>query len=194
MKLHIETEWCLPNNVTDITCMDSQPTVVIEKVSKTVRLLGFMLQNGVSKSNRVMQDIQEMMKRGKNIGKTLNNVMVKHHEALTCRPRDADMYFISPLEYQFSCSSSPPRLSRGGASSSRRKLLSPAKEEVRRQMKVCRGSGNERRRVKMTTVSRETEKEKEFHVDQAAEEFIDRFYRELRLQKWLDHHHHHHHY
>jgi hypothetical protein len=192
MKLHTETEWCLPNNVTDITCMDNQPTVVIEKVSKTVRLLGFMLQNGVSKSNRVMQDMQEMMKRGKNIGKTLNNVMVKHHEALTCRPRDADMYFISPLEYQFSCSSSPPRLSRGGASSSRRKLLSPAKEEGRRQMKVCRGSSNERRRVKMTTLSRETEKEKEFHVDQAAEEFIDKFYRELRLQKWLDHHHHHH--
>jgi len=188
MKLHTETEWsCLPNNVTDITCMDNQPTVVIEKVSKTVRLLGFMLQNGVSKSNRVMQDVQEMMKRGKNIGKTLNNVIVKHHEALTCRPRDADMYFISPLEYQFSCSSSPPRLSRGGASSSRRKLLSPAKEEGRRQMKVCRGSSNERRRV------REIEKEKEFHVDQAAEEFIDRFYRELRLQKWLDHHHQHQH-
>ena len=28
-------------------------------------------------------------------------------------------------------------------------------------------------------------------VDQAAEEFIDKFYRELRLQKWLDHHHQH---
>ncbi|MCI69889.1 hypothetical protein A2U01_0091152, partial [Trifolium medium] len=80
----------------------------------------------------------------------------------------------------FSCSSSPPpRLSR--AVSSRRKLLSPAKEHGRRrQVKVC----NEGRRVKMTTV----EMEEEFHVDKAAEEFIDRFYRELRLQKWLDHH------
>jgi len=189
MKLDIETERCLPNNVKDIACMVNQPTVVIEKVSKTVRLLGFLIQNGVSKSNRVMQDVQELMKRGKNIWKALNNVVVKHHEALTCRPRDADMYLISPLEYPFSCSSSPPRLSRGGASSSRRKLLSPAKEDGRRKMKVCRGSGNERRRVKMTTLARETEKEKEFHVDQAAEEFINRFYRELRLQKWLDHHH-----
>ncbi|XP_058782822.1 uncharacterized protein LOC131657442 [Vicia villosa] len=189
MKLDTETKWCLPNNVAvaveDITCMDSnQSMVVIEKVSKTVRLIGFLIQNGVSKSNRVMQDMHEMMKRGKNIGKALNTVMVKHHEALSCRPRDADMYFVSPLEYQFSCSGSPPRLSRGA--SSRRRLLSPAKE-VR-----CR-SGNDKRRVKVTTVSRETEKEKEFHVDQAAEEFIDRFYRELRLQKWLDHNHHHHH-
>ncbi|CAL5205244.1 unnamed protein product [Lathyrus oleraceus] len=190
MKLDTETEWCLPNNVVDITCMDNQSTVVAEKVNKTVRLIGFLIQNGVSKSNRVMHDMHEMMKRGKNIGKALNTVMVKHHEALSCRPRDADMYFVSPLEYQFSCSGSPPRLSRGA--SSRRKLLSPAKEDSRRGMKVCGETGIERRRVKVTTVSRETEKEKEFHVDQAAEEFIDRFYRELRLQKWLDHHHHHH--
>ncbi|CAI8599878.1 unnamed protein product [Vicia faba] len=187
MKLDTETKRCLPNNVAvkDITCMDNnQSMVVIEKVNKTVRLLGFLIQNGFSKSNRVIQDMHEMMKRGKNIGKALNTVIVKHHEAISCRPRDADMYFVSPLEYQFSCSSSPPRLSRGA--SSRRKLLSPAKE-------VCRRTGNERRRVKVTTVSREIEKEGEFHVDQAAEEFIDRFYRELRLQKWLDHHHHHHH-
>jgi hypothetical protein len=190
MKQDTETELCLPNiNVTDITCMENQPTVVIEKVTKTVRLIGFLIQNGVSKSNRVMQDMQEVMKRGKNIGKALNNVMVKHHEALTCRPRDADMYFVSPLEYQFSCSSSPPRLSR--AVSSRRKLLSPGKEHGRRQPKLCRRNINEGRRAKMTTVEIE---EEEFHVDKAAEEFIDKFYRELRLQKWLDHHHQQHQY
>ncbi|CAI8599877.1 unnamed protein product [Vicia faba] len=165
MKMDTETKWCLPTPsnvaVEDITCMDNNQTMAM-----------------------IEKDMHEMMKRGKNIGKALNTVMVKHHETLSCRPRDADMYFVSPLEYQFSCSSSPPRLSRG--TSSRRKLLSPAKE-------VCRRTGNERRRVNTTTVSREIEKEGEFHVDQAAEEFIDRFYRELRLQKWLDHHHHHHH-
>lgn len=182
MKLPIETEWCVPNNVVDITCMDNQQTVLTEKVNKTVRLIGFIIQNGVSKSNRVVQDMQEMMKRGKNIGKALNNVMVRNHEALTCRTRDADVSFVSPLEYQFSCSSSPPRLSRGV---SRKKLLSPGTEHGRRQRR--RGTGNERRRVR---VERETvEVEKEFHVDKAAEEFIERFYRELRLQKWLDNHH-----
>jgi len=84
MKLDTETEWCLPNNVVGITCMDNQ----LEKVSKTVRLIGFLIQNGLSKSNRVMQDMQEVMKRGKNIGKTLNNVIVKHscavHVMQTC--------------------------------------------------------------------------------------------------------------
>lgn len=46
MKLPIETEWCVPNNVVDIMCMDNQQTVLTEKVNKTVRLIGFIIQNG----------------------------------------------------------------------------------------------------------------------------------------------------
>lgn len=152
---------------------ENRPPVVAEKVCKTVRLIGFIIQN-----------------RGKNIGKALNNAMVRHHESLTCRPRDADMSYVSPLEYQFSCSGSPPRPSRA---LSRRKLSPVATEYGRRQPRMCRGTG-ERRRVKVTTTGLtatsmmlKESTEKEFQVDQAADEFIDRFYRELRLQKWLDH-------
>ena len=170
-----------------------------EKACKTVRLLGFLIQNGVSKSN-----MQDVMRRGKSIGKALNNAVARHHEALTCRSRDPHMSFVSPLDYQFSCSGSPPRPSYVG----RRRLSlaathggrhSPAHKVVR----MCRGGESDalvghycpvRRRVKIAAGSPSASsmlgdpgEEKEFRVDEAAEEFIERFHRELRLQKWLDH-------
>ncbi|KAJ1409812.1 hypothetical protein SESBI_22438 [Sesbania bispinosa] len=196
MKRHTDTRLLPLPNVADITCMDaSRPP---GKVWKTVR---FVIQNGEWKS-KVMQDMQEVMKRGKSIGKALNNVMVRHHEALTCRPRDAHMSFVSPIEYQFSCSGSPPRPSR--ALSSRRKLSPVTTVYGRRHqqrdspavMRMCRGGTDNEvlvgRRVKITgsaagSMLKDREEEEEFHVDQAAEEFIEKFYRELRLQKWLDH-------
>ncbi|XP_061369601.1 uncharacterized protein LOC133312430 [Gastrolobium bilobum] len=173
----------------------SHPPMVAEKVCKTVRLIGFLIQNGVSKS-KIMHDVQDVMKRGKNIGKALNDVVVRHHEALTCRSRDSHMSFVSPMEYQFSCSSSPPRHSHAN-----RRKLSPATPHARRHdkaVRLCRGTDNDalaghycpiRRRVNITAsaASMLRETEKDFHVDEAAEEFIDKFYRELRLQKWLDH-------
>ncbi|KAK7351504.1 hypothetical protein VNO77_11016 [Canavalia gladiata] len=201
MKSHANAHFPLPN-VADITCMDptNRPPLVTEKVCKTVRLIGFLIQNGVSKS-KVMHDMQDViLKRGKNIGKALNNAMVRHHEALTCRPRDPHMSFVSPLEYQFSCSGSPPRLSHA----SRRKL-SPATVQrhargspAHRAVRLCRDAGDDalvghyspiERRVKITgsAACMLNNTEKDFHVDEAAEEFIARFYRELRLQKWLDH-------
>ncbi|KAL2340100.1 hypothetical protein Fmac_008040 [Flemingia macrophylla] len=157
------THLALPH-VADVTCMDPS---VAEKLCKTVRLLGYD-----------MHDI--IIRRGKSIGKTLNDVVARHHQALTCRPRDAHVSFVSPLEYQFSCSGSPPR---------RRRLSPPSSQ---RGARMCRDGGGAvvERRVKMMSGSAPMLKqaEKEFQVDEAAEEFIARFYRELRLQKWLDHH------
>jgi len=173
------THFSLPH-VADITCMDPNgPPVVPEKLSKTVRFLGFFIQNDV-------------MKRGKNIGKALNDVVWRHHEALTCRPRDPHLSFVSPLEYQFSCSGSPPRLSHA----SRRKLSPPSsrRSPAHRAVRMCRGGAGcdstIERRVKIADSAASMLNdvvERDLHVDEAAEEFIARFYRELRLQKWLDH-------
>ncbi|XP_054799575.1 uncharacterized protein LOC129303988 [Prosopis cineraria] len=210
MQPHTDTPFPLPN-VSEVTCMDpSRPSLVVEKVCKTVRLICFLVQNGVSKS-KVMHDVHFMIKRGKNLGKTLNNAVVRHHEALTCRSRDAHMSFVSPMEYQFSCSGSPPRLSyvgrRKGASSpyTRRQhchaLHYSRETPAHRIVGLCRGdedtlvgSGLRRYsmggRVKITgpaSMLSDDVVEEEYRVDEAAEEFIDRFYRELRLQKWLDH-------
>ncbi|XP_028777819.1 uncharacterized protein LOC114734358 [Neltuma alba] len=210
MKPHSDTPFSLPD-VSDVTCMDpGRPSLVVEKLCKTVRLIGFLVQNGVSKS-KVMHDVHFMMKRGKNLGKTLNNAVVRHHEALTCRSRDAHLSFISPMEYQFSCSGSPPRLSYAG----RRKGGSPPytrrqhhhalhysrETPVHKIAGLCRGDedtlvasalGNysTKGRAKITGPSSmlsDDVVEEEYRVDEAAEEFIERFYRELRLQKWLDH-------
>lgn len=211
MKPHSHTQFSLPD-VTDVTCMDpnSRPPLVVEKLCKTVRLICFLVQNSVSKS-KVIHDVHLVMKRGKDLGKTLNNAMVRHHEALTCRSRDSHMSFVSPMEYQFSCSSSPPRPSYVG----RRKSMSPPytrrqhhhalayprETPVHRIVGLCRGHDDALvgpglghcpigKRVKITghdSLLSDDVVEKEYRVDQAAEEFIERFYRELRLQKWLDH-------
>ncbi|KAK7311759.1 hypothetical protein RJT34_10096 [Clitoria ternatea] len=176
--MKLRTDNYLPN-VTDITCMDPNRAPVLAEVCKTLRLLGIIIQNGVYKS-KVVHDVQHVMKRGKNIGKALNHAMLRHHEALTCRPRDAH---VSPLEYQFSCSGSPPRLSQ--------RKMSPSHRAVR----LCRGAESDavvghyvpiERRVKMGGTMLKDRVEKDFHVDEAAEEFIARFYRDLRVQKWLD--------
>lgn len=218
MKTHKDKILPIPN-VVDITCMDpSGPPGVAEKLSKTMRLMSFHIQNGVS-CCKVMQDVQVMMKRGKNLGKSLNNVMVRHHEALTCRPRDGHMSFVSPMEYQFSCSGSPPRPSQAFSNGSNRKW-SPAYHtrsqqhhalhyshgspgRRRRVIGLCRGDDTldfvgpglkqppVERRAKITEsssmLSDAKDRIEEYRVDEAAEEFIERFYRELRLQKWLDH-------
>ncbi|KAK7410395.1 hypothetical protein VNO78_01145 [Psophocarpus tetragonolobus] len=167
----------------DITCMDpNRPPLVPEKLCKTLRLIGYVIQNGVSKS-KVIHDMVDVMKRGKNIGKALNHVVVRHHQALTCRPRDAHVSFVSPFDYQFSCSGTPPR----------RKLSPPSarRSPSHRAVRLCRGAGSDGiidRRVKITgSMLNDDVSEKDFHVDEAAEEFISRFYRELRVQRWLDH-------
>lgn len=213
MKPHSDNPLSLPN-VSDVTCMDpSRPSLVVEKLCKTVRLICFLVHNGVSKS-KVMHDVNFVMKRGKNLGKTLNNAVVRHHEALTCRSRDSQLSYVSPLEYQFSCSGSPPRLSHHGGG--RRKGGSPI--YTRRQNHhalqysrvpqghrisgLCRGDEDAvvgsgvggcttKARVKITgptsMLNDDVLVEREYRVDEAAEEFIERFYRDLRLQKWLDH-------
>ncbi|KAI4316088.1 hypothetical protein L6164_024104 [Bauhinia variegata] len=241
MKTHKDTRFAqlLPAHVADITCMDpSLPPVVAEKVCKTARLIGFVLQNGVSKS-KVVHDVNVMMKRGKNLGKSLNNVMERHHEALTCRSRDAHTSFVSPMamEYQFSCSGSPPRPSQALSHVRKRRVLNspmynrhshssntnsprPGRREsetkacghrINVNVKLCRGDDirasalvgvssasdnhtsqcspmSTRRKVTGSgSTLNDDAGQKEYRVDEAAEEFIEKFYRELRLQKWLDH-------
>lgn len=216
---HTDSAFCdlrIPN-VSDVTCMDPggiRTPMVVEKLCKTVRLICFLVQNGVSKS-KVMQDVHVMMKRGtKHLGKSLNNAMLRHHEALTCRSRDSHMSFVSPIEYQFSCNGSPPRLSYT-TSAGRRKNASPP--YTRRHQHhallpygLCRGNHVETtklvgsglghgyyhnmglgNRVKITDPASmlsdcDDVVGLEYRVDQAAQEFIDRFHRDLRLQKWLD--------
>ncbi|KAJ6354485.1 hypothetical protein OIU77_005152, partial [Salix suchowensis] len=63
-------------------------------------------KKGVLKS-KVMLDLHFLMKRGKILGKALNEIIVQQHNTLSCISQDVHMSFISPREYEFSCSGSP---------------------------------------------------------------------------------------
>ncbi|KAF4360093.1 hypothetical protein F8388_015962 [Cannabis sativa] len=122
--------------------------LIPRKLSNAVRLIMFMIQKGMSiKRKRLMILIPDMMERGKVLGKSFNDLMIRHNTALGCSSHDVRMSFVSPRDYEFSCSSTPPH----------------------RIYSADRGSTNG--------------SDDEFPVDKAAEEFIQRFYRELLLQK-----------
>lgn len=194
--------------------MEPSPPLITKKISNLARLSFFMIRKGFSKSKLVLDDLQFLMKRGKIMGKALNERMVTNNIAsLSCRPRDVHLSFVSPMEYEFSCRTSPsnqPYI----PSSKRRKTRYPCNTMSSRNKRdanmvfgamVCRDAGDfesplavpkgARRRPPVVQVVRETtpfvlkddvhDFEEDYRVDEAAEEFIQKFYTQLRLQKWL---------
>ncbi|PON47422.1 Avr9/Cf-9 rapidly elicited protein [Trema orientale] len=203
----------------------SSPPLISRKLSNVVRLIMFTIQKGVStKRKRLMMMmnmiptdhhniLHVMMERGKVLGKSFNDLMIRHNTALGCSSHDVRMSFVSPREYEFSCSSTPPHRSmhpsrlassrkkpgryvngRGGGryynndnsncnkhvdvgyykqyySSNHDDVVSVI-SSVKSSLRGGGGGGST------------TGGDEEFHVDKAAEEFIERFYRELMLQKW----------
>ncbi|XP_021907800.1 uncharacterized protein LOC110822102 [Carica papaya] len=143
-------------------------TKMYKKLSKTVRVVFFMIQKSISKS----KDLQILMKRGKVLGESVNHLMIHTHTALSCRPHDVHLSFVSPSPryYEFSCSDTPPpRLfhitRRKSHKRHGRVSVSPSPSTATSAGVENDGGG--------------------FQVDEAAEEFIQRFYMQLRLQKWM---------
>ncbi|XP_010527133.1 PREDICTED: uncharacterized protein LOC104804518, partial [Tarenaya hassleriana] len=110
------------------------------------------------------------------------------HSRLSCRPTLDDVHasFISPspvLEYEFSCSSTPPRRSytpvhvRRKANNNRHVYL--------RYNTLPKVRPVPKRHVAVAEVATSDTTAWSCHVDMDAEEFIQRFYRQLRLQKWM---------
>ncbi|XP_059636177.1 uncharacterized protein LOC132278403 [Cornus florida] len=88
--------------------MESEPNppVRAKKLWKIIRVVFYMLSKGISK-NKLMDDLNTMMKRGQIAGKSMGNLMNHNYSALTCRPDDPHLSFISPQEYEFSFRNSP---------------------------------------------------------------------------------------
>lgn len=86
----------------------TKPPVVAKKLWKIVRIVFFMIKAGISKS-KIMVDFHLMLKRGNKLaGKAIGNLIFHNHlSSLSCRSNDAHLSFISPKEYEFSCSNSP---------------------------------------------------------------------------------------
>ncbi|OMO82670.1 hypothetical protein CCACVL1_11820 [Corchorus capsularis] len=88
--------------------MEVEASPAAKKLRDIVRIVLFM----ISKS-KIMVDFHFMLKKGKyNAGKAISNLGFHHkvHDhlsALSCKSSDAHLSFISPREYEFSCSNSP---------------------------------------------------------------------------------------
>ncbi|GAA0165989.1 hypothetical protein LIER_40098 [Lithospermum erythrorhizon] len=85
------------------------PQVIAKRMWKIVRIVFYMLRKSFSKRKLIL-DLQMMFKQGKLLGKSIENLVLQHqhhYAALTCRPDDVQTSFISPREYEFSCSNTP---------------------------------------------------------------------------------------
>ncbi|CAN8327088.1 unnamed protein product [Cochlearia groenlandica] len=147
-----------------------------------------------------------LVKRGKNLRKSLNDAVLTSHAHITCRPSSDHVRssFVSPvpiqLDYEFSCSSTPPRRSyattttrRHVSNGSCRPLMNKSQHRAYiryNTLPKVRVSAWERHVASAAVFpdvesSSSTGSMESCHVDRAAEEFIQRFHRELRLQKWM---------
>ncbi|CAN8273202.1 unnamed protein product [Cochlearia groenlandica] len=190
----------------DVVCAT---TITTKKLSRLAKLILFTIQK-VSDASRhkliTTLDPQLLAKRGKILRKSLNDAVSTSHARVTCRPSDHNdvrSSFISPvpikLEYEFSCSSTPPRRSYASAitrchvrRSGSRKLLINKKQRhayIRyNTLPKVRDSAWERHVAKAVfpdVASSTGASTESCHVDRAAEEFIQRFHRQLRLQRWM---------
>ncbi|KAK3024918.1 hypothetical protein RJ639_043233 [Escallonia herrerae] len=88
--------------------MEQSPPLIAKKLWNTVRIVFYMLRKGIAKS-QFLVDLNMMLKRGKVASETIGNLMLHHHYAatLSCKSDDVRMSFVSPREYEFSCSNSP---------------------------------------------------------------------------------------
>ncbi|CAL0322161.1 unnamed protein product [Lupinus luteus] len=79
-----------------------------KKLWKILRIMFMMLRKGIAKS-KIMVDFNLLLKRGKlAAGKAIANTSILHHHyfaAFTCHR--SNLSFISPRDYEFSCSNSP---------------------------------------------------------------------------------------
>ncbi|KAF4390028.1 uncharacterized protein LOC115703935 [Cannabis sativa] len=99
--------------------IEASTSVVAKKLWNIVRVVFIMMRKGLSKS-KIMVEFHMLMKRGKLAGKALAHNFILNHGAFTsssassigggggfgCRSSDA-VSFVSPREYEFSCSNSP---------------------------------------------------------------------------------------
>ncbi|XP_051135874.1 uncharacterized protein LOC127254682 [Andrographis paniculata] len=84
--------------------MEQNMQIIAKKFWNVVRVMYFMLRKGISKA-KLFSDLNMMMKRGKIAGKSaIYNLMFHHHHAAAAARR-----FSAPAdgEYEFSCSNSP---------------------------------------------------------------------------------------
>jgi hypothetical protein len=180
-----------------------------KRIWSIIRVAFFMLRKGMSK-RKLMLDLNMMMKRGKVAGKAISNLMFHHSHAhhVSSAPREYEFSCSNTPNYAFhipankhrhhshffGCAHAPPTLDDDAATMNAVKAVllemlnneaaaveaSPALPGFERSPMVCR-----QLRITDSPFPLRVDPDENCHVDKAAEDFIQKFYRELRQQKGM---------
>ncbi|XLQ98886.1 hypothetical protein S83_065085 [Arachis hypogaea] len=189
--------------------MESNLPVIAKKVWNIIRVAFYMLRKGISKGKLMLELNMVLKRRRKLAGKAIANLMMFHHHQHADMHLQQ---FSTTREYEFSCSNTPnnffSKLHRKNKLFTRShaphecdddvvtvsavkavlEILNNNNDNVVEASPALLGFG------RSPTVSRlrvtdspfpmnvDTEYDKDHQVDKAAEEFIKRFYKELRKQ------------
>ncbi|KAI4347071.1 hypothetical protein L6164_007920 [Bauhinia variegata] len=187
--------------------IEPNPPVVSKKLWNVIRIMFLMLRKGIAK-RKIMAEFHLMLKRA---GKAIaDNPMLHHHyAAFTCRSNDAPSSFISPREYEFSCSNSPAfpfhhvkrKHNHFGSSRFSKSYQYDDVATVNAVQKVLEMLNHDKveaspsvtlpgfgkspigRQLRVTDSPFPLKDDGDSRVDKAAEEFINRFYKDLSSQK-----------
>ncbi|KAL4303181.1 hypothetical protein GQ457_10G000680 [Hibiscus cannabinus] len=189
--------------------METSKPVVAKKPWNIVRIVLFMLKTGISKS-KILVDLHFMIKKGKHhAGKAISSLVFHHRvhdhfSSFGCRSNDA-LSFVSPREYEFSCSNTPAfhlhkrkhhhhhhksnyRYDDVTTVAAVQKVLEMLNDETSAESSspmALPGFGRSPlgRQLRVTDSPFPLKDDGDSQVDMAAEEFINKFYRDLKLQK-----------
>lgn len=182
--------------------MDIEKTqpFVAKKLWKTLRIVLFMLTKGIARS-KMVAELNLLLKRGKvaAVKAIANTLALRHHSSAAS--------FVSPHDYEFSCSNSPAVVKFNTKIKNHRHYHQNDFSTVQKVLEILNdveassfsspspmvtfpgfGKSPMGRKIRITDSPfplKEEEGDDHGHVDVAAEEFIKRFYRNLNLQQKL---------
>lgn len=86
--------------------MEQNFPIIAKKVWNLMRVMFFMFKKGIISKSKIFINLNMMIKRGKIVGKALNNLLFHHHHNWA-----TSTFSIPPLtEYEFSCTTTPQSL------------------------------------------------------------------------------------
>ncbi|GFP85659.1 hypothetical protein PHJA_000709600 [Phtheirospermum japonicum] len=160
--------------------MEQNLPLITKKIWKIIRVVYFMLRKGISKG-KLLADLTSLMKRGKIAGKAAIQNLMFHHHPVAGRPAGGP-----PNAYEFSCSNSPIVF---GHFTSKRKNSGAATPPFDFATVAAAlalpgfGPSPMVRQLRITDSPYPLrDLEEDNHVDEAAEEFIMKFYKDLKKQ------------
>ncbi|GAV61262.1 DUF761 domain-containing protein, partial [Cephalotus follicularis] len=186
--------------------MEQNIPVIAKRLWSIVRVVYIMLRKGISK-RKLMVDLNMMLKRGKIASKAIGNLMFHHHH-----DRHVSS-FVAPLDYEFSCSNTPNYTFPFHLSKRRHNFFAcahapPTQDDDLATVNAVKGvleilNNNEMvveaspmlpgfgrspmiRQLRITDSPfplRDVDDDDNGKVDKAAEEFIQKFYKDLKNQR-----------